>query len=157
MCALGTQAQRSHLGGPNYPVPCVYVKVCQGNILCHCVMDVMCAHLPYVVYMNAAIEYQGHLHHHSLSHAHVHTLFMPPVVGDTGGNNRMGYIYSTALCLYSDLSEYLSWWCAFICHFFSFFLSLPLPHLAFPYFYIKAMFVFELCVFITISIDTTFH
>ena len=54
------------------------------------VMDVMCAHMPYVVHMNATIEHQGHLHHHFRSHTHVHTLFMPPVEGDAGGNNRMG-------------------------------------------------------------------
>ncbi len=43
MRALGIQAQRSAPGGPNYPVPCAYVKLRRGKILRRSVMDVMCA------------------------------------------------------------------------------------------------------------------
>lgn len=78
MLALGTQAQGSAPGGPYYSVSCVHVELCQRDILCHRILDVVCVHVPYVaVFINATAQYQGHLHHHSVSHtntrAHSHT------------------------------------------------------------------------------------
>ncbi len=89
MCALGTRAHISAPGAPNYPAPCVYVKACQGSSLHLGVMSVVCLHVLYVTpYINATVQYQGHPHHHSLSHTHclvrAHTPLMPPVEGDSG-------------------------------------------------------------------------
>lgn len=109
MCALGTRAQRSPPGGPNYPVPCVRVHegVCQGGSL----LRVSCVrvHESYVaLYINGTIQYQGHLHHHSHTLTHTRTVPLPPVEGDTGEKQKGGINLLDSLLPLSDLSECLS-------------------------------------------------
>lgn len=86
MLALGPRAQRSAPGGPNYPLPPVYVKqyfVSPYHKCCVCVYVCVC--VPHIaVYISAAVQYQGHLHHRSPSLPHTQSFFfMPPVEGDT--------------------------------------------------------------------------
>lgn len=71
MLALGTQTQRPGPGGPNYLVPHMYVKVCQGKGLCRCLMVAICIYLM-LLYTSIQLpsQGQGHLHYHPVSHAH---------------------------------------------------------------------------------------
>ena len=107
MCALGTRAQRSPPGGPNYPVPCVYAKVCVKAVVC--ISCRVCVHESCVaIYINGAIQYQGHRHHHSHTLTHTRTVSVPPVEGDTGGKQKGGINLLDSFLPLSDLSECLS-------------------------------------------------
>lgn len=147
MLALGTQARRSAPGGPNYSVPRVYAEPCRGNILCRRTMDVVSVRtcLIFTVYINAAAQHQGHLHHHSRFLRR--TLFMPPVScryrRGTIGRDEFIRQPSASTVIYQSIypgDKPLSFsFLLFLC------LLPPLPHPSLPlYLYIEATCMFGL-------------
>lgn len=84
MHALGTQAQRSSLRGPQLhcTLPGVYVRAYQGAVLRCTATEVMCARASRCFTRQS----QGHRHHHSLSFTLTDscTLLTPLVLRDTG-------------------------------------------------------------------------
>ena len=69
-------------------MPRVYVKMCQGNILRRSGLDVVRVHTSLAaVYIKVAIQYQGHLHHHSLTHTHFLYQLWREIQGGTMGRD----------------------------------------------------------------------